>query len=175
MSNMENDKCWGLPELVKPLDFVSGKLKSVTPGAQVMLSICAGNFQYLATQCIRVACFASEGDLVATPLQRLPVLLRSVSIIGRWMVHPDDTHGAIMGYPEDPADDEPDPEPDSDKYIFRNISPWAVNWGVFGRRELARDIQLTFENINTVPVHIFTRIDGEVVPEWNYGSNNERQ
>jgi hypothetical protein len=178
MEDYKYTACWLPPELVKPVDFVSGKLKSVAPGTQVMLSICAGNFQYLAPQIIRIACFASDGDLVANPLQRLPALLRAVSIRGSYMVDPTNGRGIIAGYPEDPeytADDEPDPEDDSYKYIFRNISPWPVNWSVFGQRDLAQDIQLTFENINTVPVHIFARIDGEVLPTWNHESYNGRQ
>ncbi len=163
MEDHEYAECWLPPELVKPLDFASGNLKSVAPGTQIMLSICAGNLQWLAPQCIRAACFASDGDLVANPLQRLPALLRSVSIRGRYMVDPTDGRGSIIGIPEEPIDDELVPDLNSEEYIFRNISPWPVNWALFGRRDCASDIQLTFENINTVPVHIFVRIDGEPV------------
>ncbi len=161
-SGIRKSDCPPSDELLRFVGVDTLNTEGIRPGDQVVLTLDSENGRAFEPRCVRIACFSASGSLVISPLERLPVLLKDVSIVGISQML-GVRQGVITGLPDtgiNPKLDPPPPLPESKEYIFRNIAPLAVSWDNFGWASYGEGAQLTFKNINDCFVHIFARIDG---------------
>ncbi len=173
-SGIRKSDCPPSDELLRFVGADTLNTEGIRPGDQVVLTLDSENARAFAPRCIRISCFRANGSLVASPLERLPVLLKDVSIVGiPQMLGGLGVIAGISDTKPDPKLDPPPPLPESKEYVFRNIAPLAVAWDNFGWASYGTGAQLTFKNINDCFVHIFARIDG-IPLDHPPGESNQR-